>query len=739
MTSSTSAPRSFRRPATIVARISSAHRLALVLVMTAAVLLVPGDRSKAATPFSARIDTAGAGYTDPAGRVWSADRGYVGGAAAAPTPNAIAGTTSDPLYAKHRWAMSGYDVAVPCPSRYRVDLHFAETYWYAAGQRVFGVGAEGVERISGLDVLAVAGKDTALVRSFEVDVADGSVSLAFTKVVENPMVSGIEVTQITACAGAAFAAPTTTITTAAAPPPVAAAPVVSSFSAAVSAGGLGYMDSAGRVWEADRGYVGGAASGTSPTPIAGTADGRLYTQHRWGMSSYDVPVPCAARYRVDLHFAETYWYAPGQRVFSVSAEGAEKVSRVDVVASVGKHTALLRSFEVDVADGSVSLGFTKVVENPMVSGIEVTQLGACTGGTTLAAPPAPVYDVPTSIAANCSRSVDAEIRGWLAQVPDHAVARFAAGGCYGQDGPIELVDRTGLTIDGNGATFKALTQGSNVRRNWRLQGGSAITLKNMTVRGANPRGGILEGAYNPSFEFQHGYSVEGTQGATLDNVQAFDVYGDFVAIHHDERYNPVTTAPARNITIRNARFERNGRQGISPTNVEGFVLENSYLGSVNMNAIDIELDFNEGRVTGVKIVGNTFGSVRFSLLGNVGAGYEPIVGDITLDRNTMVGPLISCRPPVYVETPDGLRRAGYTVTNNRLLAYGDAFDFTGTRNVTVAGNTVTFTDGGCGTRAGVGLIDSHTVSITGNSFVGAAEVVKRDGGSTGVTVSGNTL
>jgi hypothetical protein len=510
------------------------------------------------------------------------------------------------------------------------------------------------------------------------------------------------------------------------------------FSVRVSAGGNAYTDSAGRIWSADTGFVGGAPSAPVPVPVAGTDDDDLYTKHRWAMSGYDVPVPCPARYRVDLHFAEVYWYAPGQRVFNVSAEGTERISRLDVLAVAGRHAALVRSFDADVPDGAVSLEFTKVVENPMVSGIEVSQVSRCTGVAT-PIPPSPVYEVPSSIAADCSRPVDAEIMDWLARVPNHAVARFAPGGCYGVDGSIVLADRTNLTVDGNGATFAALTKGSSTRRNWRLQGGKSVTLRNMTARGANPTAGIVEGAYDPSYEFQHAYSIEGTQGATLDGVGAHDVHGDFVAIHHDERYDPTTTAPARNVTIRNARFERNGRQGISPTNVEGLLVEGSYLGEVNMNAVDIEPDFLEARATGIRLENNTFGRIRFSVLANAGGGAAVNVGEITITGNTMVGPLVSCRPPVFVETPDGGLRAGYTITGNRLLSFGDAVELRGVAGAEVAGNTVTFTDAGCGTRAGVRLANAHVVSVTGNAFSGATEAVVNDHLSTAVTASANTL
>jgi hypothetical protein len=328
---------------------------------------------------------------------------------------------------------------------------------------------------------------------------------------------------------------------------------------------------------------------------------------------------------------------------------------------------------------------------------------------------------------------------WIATVPDNATLRFAPNGCYGQDGTLVLTDRVGLTIDGNGSTFKALTPGGSHRANWRFLAGSNLTVLNMTVRGANPAGGITGTAYQRSVEWQHGYSIDAVQGITFDNVAAFDTYGDLLGIQYDERVGALASAPARNVTVRNSRFERSGRQGLALSHGEKVVIENNYIGDVNMNGVDIELNepYELGR--DIRVVGNTFGPVRFSIVANVGSGYDPNVGTVTVRGNTMNGPLQTCRPPVYVETHDGMFRLNYTVENNTLLAYGNAFDFNGVKQITVAGNTVHFTNGDCGTLAGVGLINSHTVSVTGNAFLGAAQVVRKDDVSTGVTESNNRL
>jgi hypothetical protein len=356
----------------------------------------------------------------------------------------------------------------------------------------------------------------------------------------------------------------------------------------------------------------------------------------------------------------------------------------------------------------------------------------------------PVYAAPASMTADCSVAVDAKINSWLASVPDGSVAQFAPGGCYGYTGTMDIADRSNLVIDGNGSTFKALSVGDPHRIAWKIDAGSNITLENMTVQGPNTNAGVHDGAdfYNGvDFEWQHAYSFDGTQGGTLDHVQAYNIFGDFVEAQFDERGPDaiLNNPPARNILVENSHFDGNGRMGIGLTDVDGFELRNSYLGNVNMAAVDLELDANYEYGRNIRIDGNTFGLVRFALLDNSGAGDGTTVGNVTVTNNTMTGALYGCRPPVDVlGITDGSHRSGYTVTNNNFVAYGDAFDFAYADNINVAGNTVKYMNGGCG-GAGVGLSNASGAQITNNAFLGFHTVVQQDSTVSNVTTAGNRL
>jgi len=151
------------------------------------------------------INTGGGSYVDPAqGDLYGADRaystggfGYVGASSTRSTGAAIAGTTRDPLYQDLRSGMTAYRFAVP-NGTYRVDLSFAELQSIKAGGRVFSVTLEGSNVLTNFDVVAAAGgRNTAVDRSFTVEVTDGVLDISFTSQRgDKPIVNAILVTEM---------------------------------------------------------------------------------------------------------------------------------------------------------------------------------------------------------------------------------------------------------------------------------------------------------------------------------------------------------------------------------------------------------------------------------------------------------------------------------------------------------------------------------------------------------------
>ncbi len=287
--------------------------------------------------------------------------------------DAIAGTTDDVLFQTERYGKTfGYDLPV-ADGEYRVNLLFSENWWGVAGRgtpsatngnRVFSANLEGgTVELASFDIRQAAGSLTAVTRSYDVTVTDGKIDLDFTTVADNAKISAIEVLAL------GDAPP---------PPP----PVDDRQPIRINAGGPG-VTADGVAWEADRAFSGGRTyTNTGTTAIAGTTADALYLTERsagtdLGSFSYAIPV-AAGDYDVRLHFAEIYFGAPGggaggtgKRVLSATAEGQPVVTNLDLNAVVAPATALVRSRQVSVTDGTLNLAFSATVNQPKVSAIEL--------------------------------------------------------------------------------------------------------------------------------------------------------------------------------------------------------------------------------------------------------------------------------------------------------------------------------------------------------------------------------
>lgn len=133
-----------------------------------------------------------AAFTDSSGSVWQADQFGSGGTLSSKS-NAVANTVDDDLYRTYRFGTFTYAIPVP-NGTYDVTIKCMETWWSAAGQRLFDVSAEGVTKLANLDLFATAGQFAAVDKTFSVTVSDGVLNLSFSASVDNAIVSAIAVT-----------------------------------------------------------------------------------------------------------------------------------------------------------------------------------------------------------------------------------------------------------------------------------------------------------------------------------------------------------------------------------------------------------------------------------------------------------------------------------------------------------------------------------------------------------------
>ena len=306
-----------------------------------------------------------------------------------------------PVFSTNRVGVFSYTIPVPAAGQYGVRLLFAENYWSTLGSRVFSVAAQGVTVLSRLDLNAVGpnpnvactkGTRGALTQTtayifnttVQVTAASRAVQLDFIRIADNPMVSAVEVFPISASASAPSAPASTSAPRPSSPASTSAPRPASAFSLYINAGSsTGFTDSQGRKWQADT-YSSSNTGTWSGTPNSGyqwtntTAD--LYPLYNSNIynARYSLAVPSAGTYRLTLHYGEMYWSAVGKRVFNVSVQGAVAVSRLDLIAATGyEYSAYTTAHTVQVtaaAGLSVAVALTALVDNALLSGIELVQL-----------------------------------------------------------------------------------------------------------------------------------------------------------------------------------------------------------------------------------------------------------------------------------------------------------------------------------------------------------------------------
>jgi hypothetical protein len=361
-----------------------------------------------------------------------------------------------------------------------------------------------------------------------------------------------------------------------------------------------------------------------------------------------------------------------------------------------------------------------------------TTTAPTTTTTTTTRPSAPaVATAPASIAADCSRDVTAGLTAWIASVPDGSTLQFGAHACYRVDGTLRIQNRHGLTIDGNGATFRAMTDGrelaptqARARSMFNFWRGSNLTLRNVVVRGANPNAGTGDFAYVAALEGQSAYVIGGVQNMVMDSVEAYDVYGDFVFV------GPAT----KNLVVRNSTFARNGRQGWT-INGEDITFEHNSIRGTRRATVDLEPSSPSAVTRRVMIRDNTIGAGRLYFLANEGRAAP--TEDISVIGNTFVKKAMTIR----VDPPSGTR-SHYRIIGNRSdtpvgFNGGGAFAFSDVVGVEVRDNVQPMQKGRH--ISGVSIRDSRNVVVSGNSFpFGRAPIYTR-GGNFGVSQSANQV
>ncbi len=159
---------------------------------------------------------------------------------------------------------------------------------------------------------------------------------------------------------------------------------------AIAAGGLAQSNASGGDYSfaADEDFTGGGDNAvTSATinllqPGINAAPMAVYQHARAGAFTYTIPgLTAGDAYTLLLHFAETYFTAPGAREFNVAINGVPVLTNFDIYGTVGANTALLETFTATAnSSGNIVITFTAgAADQPVVSGLEIrnSSAGSC--------------------------------------------------------------------------------------------------------------------------------------------------------------------------------------------------------------------------------------------------------------------------------------------------------------------------------------------------------------------------
>ena len=249
----------------------------------------------------------------------------------------------------------------------------------------------------------------------------------------------------------------------------------------------------GNVYESDASASGvtfdGELQGSFALTLAEPLKSIRYTKNTDREMFYNITVPQAGQYEVNLYFAEPYWGVSSSgnghdvRVFDVLIEGVLVADNVDVVQSVGPHAVYTINHTAQVNDGVLTLEFDAEPgkNDPIINAIEVLEVSS--SDTT---PPA----APTlSSTGNTDTTADLSWSGATDNVGVTGYKIIQDGSEIASIGNVSTYQVTGLT-EQTGYTFtvKAVDAAANES--------VASNAASVTTNATNSGGGVWNSSGN---------------------------------------------------------------------------------------------------------------------------------------------------------------------------------------------------------------------------------------------------
>jgi hypothetical protein len=311
--------------------------------------------------------------------------------------------------------------------------------------------------------------------------------------------------------------------------------------------------------------------------------------------------------------------------------------------------------------------------------------------------PVAVLVIPDSIDGTGATDAAAALAEFIDAAPDGSTISFPAGKRYRLDSGLHLLDRSGLTFDGNASTLVATaTTGEPGTSPFLIDGGADLTIRNLTLLGTNPDADTTS-SHHLDRQNQGGVNAYGVRGLTLEGLTIRETWGDCVYLGADG------AAWSERVTFRDSSCERNGRMGVAIVAARDVLVERVHLDAIALFPFDIEPDADTGGAIGVVFQDNTVGTYGrsnlftpyfFAAEGAAGA----TVRDVTVTRNRVTGGTLA-------STADRPNRSDFTFTDNESLvpADGPVLRFAAVDGLTLRDNVQPLVSGSLEEPPGLGL------------------------------------
>jgi len=331
-------------------------------------------------------------------------------------------------------------------------------------------------------------------------------------------------------------------------------------------------------------------------------------------------------------------------------------------------------------------------------------LGLALIGLVISAAPAAAatYQVPSSIAADCSVDVTSALQSWIGSVPDSSTLSFGTNACYRIEATLQVSSRSGLDFEGNGSTFESFNAPTDARPIWQARRSSGLIFRNMKVVGSYASGGT----FTSSLQHSHGFDLRGTS-AEIANVAIRNVAGD--CVYFGLGSDGVTRSSG---SLHNSSCSRTSRNGVSVTAGNDILVQHVSTDAIGYDVFDVEPNTTIGNwgARGVTFDSNTIGSYAVS-------AYS-VVENAPISRQSFTNNTVTGRGlKITVGGNTVARPQGITITGNssNTAQAPAAMNLSSIDELTVTGNTVPLTSG-----AMASVDSSCTINVTSNVYPGGS-------------------